>query len=74
MLSFFVVSVVVVVVVGRDKENPTQVNSLFGKNVVFVAAGASYSAAVTTDGLLYTWGKGTQGRLGHGKKEGTVYD
>ena len=32
-----------------------------------IAAGSNHSAAVTEDGILYTWGKGSYGRLGHGE-------
>lgn len=49
------------------QEEPTLIGSLSGKNVVQLATGASYSAAVTEDGLLFTWGKGAYGRLGHGE-------
>ncbi|KAG2799113.1 hypothetical protein PC116_g24060 [Phytophthora cactorum] len=31
-------------------------------------AGGSYSAAITTENQLYTWGNGSHGKLGHGKK------
>ncbi len=51
----------------RNKDGPTPVIALLGKNVVFVAAGAINSAAITEDGSLYTWGKGALGRLGHGE-------
>lgn len=51
----------------RTEEVPTQLRSLSGKNVVFVSAGGSHSAAITEDGALYTWGKGSYGRLGHGE-------
>ena len=44
-------------------------DALVGKSVVLVVAGASHSAAVTADGLLYIWGKGTPGRPGHGKDQ-----
>ena len=40
---------------------------LLGKRVVHIACGTDYSAAVTDDGELYTWGCGAHGRLGHGK-------
>lgn len=30
---------------------------------------ASFSAAVSANGLLYTWGRGNYGRLGHGTSE-----
>lgn len=52
------------------QEAPTLIGSLSGKNVVYLAAGAKHSAAVTEDGLLFTWGKGSYGRLGHGKEGG----
>lgn len=38
-----------------------------GKHVIHVACGSTYSAAITVDGELYTWGRGNYGRLGHGK-------
>ncbi len=38
-----------------------------GKHVVHIACGSTYSAAITADGELYTWGRGNYGRLGHGK-------
>lgn len=38
-----------------------------GKHVVHVACGSTYSAAITADGELYTWGRGNYGRLGHGE-------
>ena len=50
----------------RTQETPAIIPSLSGKNVVFIAAGGSHSAAVTEGGALYTWGKGSFGRLGHG--------
>lgn len=37
-----------------------------GKQVIEIACGSTYSAAITADGELYTWGRGNYGRLGHG--------
>ena len=48
---------------------PTQVTGggIGDAVVVQVAAGSDHSMAVTAEGDLYTWGKGTEGQLGHGK-------
>lgn len=35
-------------------------------NVINICAGFRHSAAVTTEGYLYTWGEGEFGKLGHG--------
>eukprot|EP00069_Balaena_mysticetus_P000883 bmy_14940T0 len=40
-----------------------------GKHVVHIACGSTYSAAITAEGELYTWGRGNYGRLGHGSSE-----
>ncbi|KAK2709534.1 hypothetical protein QYM36_013262, partial [Artemia franciscana] len=47
-------------------ESPQLVESLITKRVRDVACGSSHSAAVTSEGELYTWGFGEYGRLGHG--------
>lgn len=39
--------------------------------IAHVSAGARFSAAVTRDGALYTWGEGNQGELGAGDKTET---
>ncbi len=38
---------------------------LFGKRVIAISAGASHSAALTDDGLVFSWGIGTSGQLGN---------
>jgi len=37
--------------------------------VVQAAAGSDHTGCVTRDGGLYTWGRGSHGRLGHGDEE-----
>src|SRR5688572_10294835 len=36
------------------------------EDVVHVAAAFDHAAAVTADGMCFTWGYGTRGKLGHG--------
>ncbi|KAM0894961.1 hypothetical protein ACQ4PT_024124 [Festuca glaucescens] len=37
--------------------------------VSFVAAGGAHAIALTSDGEVFTWGRGTHGQLGHGSVE-----
>ena len=48
-------------------DEPTLISGLAGKQVIQIACGSAHSAAVTSEGELYTWGRGSYGRLGHGK-------
>ncbi|XP_075155337.1 E3 ubiquitin-protein ligase HERC2 [Haematobia irritans] len=50
------------------REHPTKINSL-ETTVKSVHVGCSYSAAISYNGTLYTWGRGTYGRLGHGNSD-----
>lgn len=50
-------------------DRPRVIESLRGKEVVSIAAGGAHSACITSNGELYTWGKGRYGRLGHGDSE-----
>ena len=52
-----------------SRDEPTLVTALSGKQVVNIMSGGTYSAAITTSGELYTWGRGNYGRLGHGGSE-----
>ena len=45
---------------------PGRVDAIVGLKVRKVSCGHNCTAAVTTDGSLYTWGKGNRGQLGHG--------
>ncbi|XP_018562377.1 E3 ubiquitin-protein ligase HERC2 isoform X2 [Anoplophora glabripennis] len=51
------------------KDEPTLIQALVGKDVIDIECGATYSAAVSANGSLYTWGRGNYGRLGHGTFE-----
>lgn len=54
----------------RPLEEPKVISAFSGKqagkHVVHIACGSTYSAAITAEGELYTWGRGNYGRLGHG--------
>jgi len=56
---------------GKDQMLPERVagREVFGARMVMVAAGVCHSAGVTADGTLLTWGRGTDGQLGHGDLE-----
>ncbi|XP_040568701.2 LOW QUALITY PROTEIN: E3 ubiquitin-protein ligase HERC2-like [Lepeophtheirus salmonis] len=45
---------------------PRLIEALKSKRVRDIACGSSHSAAITSNGELYTWGCGEYGRLGHG--------
>nr|XP_022903495.1 E3 ubiquitin-protein ligase HERC2 isoform X1 [Onthophagus taurus] len=52
-----------------SKDEPTVIEALRGKDIIDVQCGGTYSAAISTSGILYTWGRGNFGRLGHGTSE-----
>ncbi|KAJ8297784.1 hypothetical protein KUTeg_024315 [Tegillarca granosa] len=52
-----------------SRDEPTLVTAMSGKQVVDILCGGTYSAAITSNGELYTWGRGNYGRLGHGSSE-----
>ncbi|CAB0009589.1 unnamed protein product [Nesidiocoris tenuis] len=47
-------------------EKPRMIEALKSKKIRDIACGSSHSAAITSNGELYTWGLGEYGRLGHG--------
>ncbi|XP_041973907.1 probable E3 ubiquitin-protein ligase HERC2 [Aricia agestis] len=51
------------------RDAPQPLHHLAHHDVVRVAAGVACSAAITTRGALYTWGRGAHGKLGHGTIE-----
>lgn len=50
-------------------DKPKLIEALLGTEIVDVACGGHHSAAISSAGLLYTWGKGRYGRLGHGDSD-----
>ena len=48
-----------------ESKTPTPIPALSAYRVVQVACGAHHSAAVTSHGDLFTWGRGIEGQLGH---------
>lgn len=56
-----------------DRHEPVAVDmtgALSGKTVVAVAAGEDFSIALTSDGLVFSWGRNDQGQLGDGSTGG----
>ncbi|CAG5129601.1 unnamed protein product, partial [Candidula unifasciata] len=47
-------------------DTPKLIEALKSKRVRDIACGSSHSAAIISNGDLYTWGLGDYGRLGHG--------
>ncbi|CAI2354499.1 unnamed protein product [Caenorhabditis sp. 36 PRJEB53466] len=52
----------------RDDLGLREVKHFLDGHVVKVACGLSHTALITTEGSLYTWGKGLDYQLGHGNK------
>ena len=47
-------------------DKPRLIDSLKSKRIRDIACGSGHSAAIASNGELYTWGLGEYGRLGHG--------
>ncbi len=45
---------------------PCIISHLENIKITFINAGCEHSCAVSADGVVYTWGHGDGGRLGHG--------
>ena len=52
-----------------DQREPKVVEALRGKHVNAMAAGLSHSLVLTREGLVYSFGRGKFGRLGHGNHD-----
>ncbi|XP_052278368.1 E3 ubiquitin-protein ligase HERC2-like [Dreissena polymorpha] len=53
-------------------DKPKLIEALKNKRVRDIACGSSHSAAITSNGDLYTWGLGEYGRLGHGDNNSQI--
>ena len=55
-----------------DRAAALQVKALLGRHLVQVACGSrdAQTLALTSDGLVYSWGDGDFGKLGRGGSEG----
>ncbi|KPJ06671.1 putative E3 ubiquitin-protein ligase HERC2 [Papilio machaon] len=51
------------------RDAPATIHHLAHHEVIRVYAGFACSAVITSRGALYTWGRGSHGRLGHGTVE-----
>ncbi|KAK6161879.1 hypothetical protein DH2020_001720 [Rehmannia glutinosa] len=52
----------------EETPNPTQPSNISGK-IISIAAGEAHTLALTGDGKVYSWGRGTFGRLGTDSEE-----
>ncbi|PIN00281.1 putative protein, contains RCC1 domain [Handroanthus impetiginosus] len=52
----------------EETESPTEVGNISSK-IISIAAGEAHTLALTGDGKVYSWGRGTFGRLGTGSEE-----
>ncbi|EFA80011.1 regulator of chromosome condensation domain-containing protein [Heterostelium album PN500] len=52
-----------------DKPHPAVIPSLNSMNIVGFSSGSEFSAIITNNGALYTWGYGNFGQIGNGKTE-----
>ncbi|KAJ0400988.1 hypothetical protein P43SY_003542 [Pythium insidiosum] len=56
----------------RAQIEPRLIEALAGVSIVSVATKGSHVLARTSDGQVYTWGRGDEGQLGHGDRLSTA--
>mmetsp|Transcript_8791 Transcript_8791/g.26070 ORF Transcript_8791/g.26070 Transcript_8791/m.26070 type:complete len:173 (+) Transcript_8791:564-1082(+) len=49
-----------------DQDEPEYVDALRGVGIRQIACGSGHTVVLSTEGEVYTWGRGDDGRLGHG--------
>ncbi|KAF4516945.1 hypothetical protein B566_EDAN005546, partial [Ephemera danica] len=55
-----------------DSPRPRIIEALMSVDVVEVSCGSEHVVALSSQGSIYTWGQGHEGRLGHGTEESRV--
>lgn len=55
----------------EDRNAPTPITSspLAGQHTRLLACGWRHTLAVSEEGQMFTWGRGTNGQLGHGSED-----
>ena len=56
----------------RDRNTPQLIEALAREKVMLLAAGGAHSLAVTKEGVVFSWGEGSQGQLGLGACHATA--
>ncbi|RLN86543.1 hypothetical protein BBJ28_00001485 [Nothophytophthora sp. Chile5] len=49
-----------------DQHRPVPIDALQERRIVQIACGSGHTVVLTEEGEVYTWGRGDDGRLGHG--------
>lgn len=50
----------------KQQKIPRIIKNLLGKKIMKVSLGGYHVGAITSEGALFTWGRGINGQLGHG--------
>ena len=53
----------------QDQLLPKKIEDFADQRVVAVSAGMVHSLALTADGAVWSWGGGSNGKLGHGDEQ-----
>jgi len=56
----------------KDQYFPKQIRALQSKVIKVISCGEHHTACVSESGVVYTWGRGQNGRLGHGSTENEI--
>ena len=49
----------------KQQKVPRILKYFYGKKIIKVSLGGYHAGALTVEGILYTWGRGINGQLGH---------